>query len=358
MKKKTASPRTVLRAALASVALCSGVLLAISAPATASSPVSNTLSAGLIIGGTSRNQCLAPNVVGSGPNALQAAITKFDGLTGTSVSCISTYLNGAPTWSTWEHPWITQSQFGYTTWVAAAPQTRQLVLQVDLIPDSLKNSKNPIGWERSCAAGAFDAHATQLGDSLVAAGLQRSVIRLGAEMNGPWEADYVGTTPSEQRLWVRCFDNEVTGLRGASGEHFLFDWNPNACTTNIPFSQLYPGDSFVNIIGLDFFDVSCVTPQTALSFAHLSEEPAGLSIFEAFAKAHRKPMSFPEWGLTKQPSGDDPEYIDGIGSTFDSRAFAFETYFDGKGTRNQLLPLGPKTPLSLAAFRRWFGTSS
>ena len=65
-------------------------------------------------------------------------------------------------------------------------------------------------------------------------------------------------------------------------------------------------------------------------------------------------MSFPEWGLAST-AGDDPGYIDGIGSTVANGDFAFEAYFDA-GAGNSL-PLGTGTPLSLAEFQKWFGNS-
>jgi hypothetical protein len=68
------------------------------------------------------------------------------------------------------------------------------------------------------------------------------------------------------------------------------------------------------------------------------------------------PMSFPEWGLLPSPSGDDPQYIDGIGSTVATHDFAFESYFDSQ-IQTGVLALSSATPLSLAAFQQWFGTS-
>jgi hypothetical protein len=227
---------------------------------------------------------------------------------------------------------------------------------VDLIPDSLENQGDPLGWEQSCANGQFDVHAKQLGENLVAGGLGNSVIRLGAEMNGPWEADFVGTTTVEQNLWARCFANEVTAFRQAAGQHFLIVWNPNACTVNIPYLNFYPGDAYVDIVGLDLYDGTCTAPigsTTRITWNQLVHEPAGLASFEAFAKAHKKPMSFPEWGLLRVPNGDDPAYINGIGSTFKRSDFAFESYFDDGD--NGTLQLGSATPLSLAAFQKWFG---
>jgi beta-mannanase len=228
-------------------------------------------------------------------------------------------------------------------------------LQVDLIPTSLEDISNPLSWEQSCAAGDFDSYATQLGNNLVAAGLQSSVIRLGAEMNGSWENDFMGTTTQEQNLWATCFANVVTGLRQAAGEHFLIDWNPNACTQSVPYTNFYPGNAYVDILGLDFYDVGCDAPSTVLTFAQLSNETYGLASFEQFAATQGKPMSFPEWGLATGPEGDDPAYIAGMGSTVANGNFAFEAYFDA-GTGLGVI-LGSNTPLSLAAFQQWFGNN-
>ena len=165
-----------------------------------------------ITAGPSRSECLTPDFDDTGLAALQAAVTSFDTLTNSTVTCVSAYLNGAPTWADWESPWITAPSYGYTSWVAEEPQSRQLVLQVDLIPNSLEDENDPLGWEQLCAAGDFDSYATELGTNLVTAGLQDSVIRLGAEMNGTWEADFMGTTTQEQTLWATCFANEVTAM--------------------------------------------------------------------------------------------------------------------------------------------------
>jgi beta-mannanase len=242
--------------------------------------------------------------------------------------------------------------------VAEAPQRRQLVLAVSLIPVSLENIKDPLGWEQSCASGDFNSYASELGSELVGAGLENSVIRLGPEMNGTWEDDFVGTTIQEQSLWVTCFQNEATALRQVSGQHFLIDWNPNACVENLPYSNFYPGNAYVDIMGLDLFDVGCLTPRTPLTFTQLEREPAGLLHFEDFAAARGKPMSFPEWGLMLDPSGDNPGYVDGIGATINRQDFAFETYFDANLEIRPYLPLGSRTPLSLAAFQKWFSNGS
>ncbi len=317
---------------------------------TTNPPSTSAGSDALITGGPSHSECAELDFSDNGLASLQAAVASWDNTTNSTTNCVLAYLNGAPTWAQWEDPWVTSSQYGYAPWVAQAPQSRQLILQVDLIPDSLENVSDPLSWEQSCAAGDFNSYATQLGTNLVAAGLQNSVIRLGAEMNGTWEADYMGGTAQEQQLWATCFANEVTSLRAAAGENFLIDWDPNSC--NIPYSTIYPGNAYVDIIGIDLYDVACQTPSTAVSFSALASEGDGLDSIEAFATSQGKPMSLPEWGLESSPAGDDPAYIDGIGAAFSNHDYAFEAYFDAgaQGT----MELGPSTPLSLVEFQKWF----
>jgi glycosyl hydrolase family 26 len=323
---------------------------------TSTTPPVSDASGGLITAGPSRSECLAPDTTPGdyGLAYLQGLVSAFDSATDSNVTCLMSYLNGAPSWADWVSPWITQSYQGYTSWVAASPQTRELVLQVDLIPDSLENVNDPLSWEQSCAAGDFNTYATQLGQNLVAAGLQNSVLRLGAEMNGAWESDYMGSTAQEQSLWAQCFANEVTGLRQAAGEHFLIDWNPNACTQNVPYSNFYPGNAYVDIMGLDLYDVGCDAPSSPITWSALASEPYGLNAFETFATAQGKPMSFPEWGLSTTPNGDDPAYIAGMGAAVAHGDFAFEAYFDA-GAQGMMI-LGSTTPLSIAAFQQWFGS--
>lgn len=328
-----------------------------SSTSTTSTTTNSPGAPGLISAGASRRECVDPNFNDTGLAALKAAVSEFDSSTHTTVTCLSAYLNGEPNWQQWEHPWIISPQFGYTTWVAQDPSQRQLILQVDLIPASLKDVEDPLNWETACATGEYNGYATSLGANLVAVGLQNSVLRLGAEMNGIWEEDYVGPTVSEQRLWAECFANEVTAFRKVPGENFLIDWNPNACVEDIPFANYYPGNSYLDIMGLDIYDVSCINPFARQTFRQLSDVPLGIASFEKFAAVTGKPMSFPEWGLKKDPNGDDPAYIDGMGAIFDRRDVAFETYFDVDVKIRPYLALA-QAPHALAAFRKWFGTGA
>jgi hypothetical protein len=337
------------------------------APATTTTPTTTTTTTtapppatpvgarGLITAGASRSECVVEPDASNTLSGLQDSINNFQSATDSTVSCVGVYTDSASTWSQWSDPWITTSAgSAYQSWVAEAPQSHQLVVEVDLIPSNLSDVNDPLSWETSCAAGDFNSYASQLGANLVSAGLQNSVIRLASEANGTWEGDYVGSTTQEQTLWASCFDNEVTALRSAAGEHFLIDWNPDACTQPIPWANYYPGNSYVDIMGLDLYDVDCHTPDTAVSYSTLSNEAFGLVSFEAFAASQGKPMSFPEWGLASSSAGDDPAYISGIASTVNNGNFAFQEYFD-TGSGGSLPIDAGSTPLSAAAYGRSFG---
>jgi hypothetical protein len=249
---------------------------------------------------------------------------------------------------------------GWDAWLAASPE-HQVILGMDLIPQSVSDDSDPLAWEQPCASGEYDQYATTLAKNLVSSGAGNVVIRLGVEANGSWEADYVGTTSAEMSDWAKCFDNEVTVMRGVAGANFLFVWNPNSCTADLPINKWYPGNSYVNIIGIDVYDKDCETLKTVSQegwIAYSTDSASGgatnpyfpsLANVEAFAAANGKSMSFPEWGLS---NGDDAIYIAEIAHAFDSRDFAFETYFDVGG--NGTIALGGKVPNATAAYMQAF----
>jgi beta-mannanase len=280
--------------------------------------------------------------------------------TGITYNCLDQFDNKMPTWVEWENPWMFHAaSYGWDAWLAAS-SAHQVILSQDLIPKSVSNSSNPLTWEQPCANGDYDQYATALAENLVSYGASSTVIRLGPEGNGNWEIDYIGTTSAEMSDWARCYANEVTAMRAVPGAHFLFVWNPNICTANIPLSKWYPGNSYVDIIGADAYDKDCWTLKTVAqegwksystddsdSAARNSDFPS-LAHIETFAVAHGKPMSFPEWGL--YTGNDDPAYVTELAQMFKSDDFAYQSYFDSND--NGIAPLGSATPKSTTTYAK------
>jgi beta-mannanase len=252
---------------------------------------------------------------------------------------------------------------GWDAWLAAS-SSHQVVVGMDLVPQSVANNSDPLTWEDACASGSYNQYATALATNLVSYGAGNIVIRLGVEANGNWEVDYVGSTAAEMSDWAKCFDNEVAAMRAVTGAHFLFVWNPNVCTDDIPLSDWYPGDSYVDIIGVDAYDKDCLTLNTvaAEGWATYSTNSSGntpndpnfpsLDNIEAFAKAHGKPLSFPEWAIYDGTT-DDASYVNQIAQMFKEDDFSYESYYDTGGSG--IAMLGSDLPNATAAYAQAFG---
>ncbi|MFJ8491174.1 glycoside hydrolase family 26 protein [Streptomyces sp. NPDC094038] len=152
---------------------------------------------------------------------------------------------------------------------------------------------------RQGAAGDFDHHFRALAERLVELRVPDTVIVLGWEMNGITYTHRCGPDPE---AWKAYWKRIVTTMRAVPGQKFRFDFTSSRGRDAVPWTQCYPGDDTVDIIGMDSYD-----QPSGLSFDQQVREPYGLQQHVDFAKAHGKPISYPEWGLFR--NGDNAEYM-------------------------------------------------
>ncbi|MDQ1045706.1 glycoside hydrolase family 26 protein [Streptomyces sp. V4I2] len=152
---------------------------------------------------------------------------------------------------------------------------------------------------RRGAAGEFDGHYRRLAERLVALGVPDTVLVLGWEMNGITYTHRCGPDPE---AWKTYWNRIVTVMRSVAGQQFRFDFTPSRGRDDIPWTQCYPGDTTVDIIGMDTYD-----QPRGMSFDGQVTEPYGLQEHVDFAKERGKPISYPEWGLFR--NGDNAEYM-------------------------------------------------
>jgi beta-mannanase len=271
--------------------------------------------------------------------------------TGLTYNCIETYTDDDPTWADWANPWITsRTDAPFVAWVAADPTRHQLIDTQNLIPDQEGTNAN---WTADCATGDYNTYATQFATNMIAAGFGYSVIRLGAEMNGNWEIDSLGTTVAEWQQWGQCFAQEVTAMRAVPGAHFLFEWNVNEGYRDIPLADYYPGNAYVDLVGISLYDQSRypLPPVGSPGRWHaLVSEPMGLSEIYAFAAQHEKPLSIPEWG-TVTTQGDDGNYVADVGAFVASHDVAYQAWLDSGAPT--IYPLSrTEAPQSVASYVR------
>ena len=333
------------------------LLVLVAALGTATSASAMTLPVGanpasrppaLVQAGPSRTACIYAG--------LDSTLATAERATGISYRCVETFSDAEPTWADWVSPWVTHAQYGYVGWLAAAPTRRTVILTQNVVPDSA--AANP-DWRAEGAAGRFDKYARQLAENLVATGFGYSVIRLGHEMNGTWYNDTIGNNATQWRQWAEYFAQIVRTMRAVPGAHFLFDWNVNAGYRDIPLADYYPGNAFVDIVGIDLYDASASgplpPPSSPYRWLALASEPLGIDDVYAFAVRHHKPLSIPEWGtLSSSGNGDDGSYVAHIGSFVASHDVAYQSWFDA-GSDNVLTLSGSDAPRSLAAYVRAFG---
>ncbi|WP_406353941.1 glycosyl hydrolase [Streptomyces sp. NBC_01635] len=152
---------------------------------------------------------------------------------------------------------------------------------------------------RRGAAGEFDHHFRALAERLVRLKVPDTILVLGWEMNGVTYTHRCGPDP---QAWKTYWNRIVTTMRAVPGQKFRFDFTPSRGRDAVPWTQCYPGDDTVDVIGMDSYD-----QPAGMSFDEQVEEPYGLQAHVDFAKAHGKPLSYPEWGLFH--NGDNLEYM-------------------------------------------------
>ncbi|WP_149548432.1 glycoside hydrolase family 26 protein [Streptomyces marokkonensis] len=152
---------------------------------------------------------------------------------------------------------------------------------------------------RRGAAGEFDHHFRALAERLVKLKVPDTILVLGWEMNGVTYTHRCGPDPA---AWKKYWNRIVKTMRAVPGQRFKFDFTPSRGRDAVPWTECYPGDDTVDIVGMDSYD-----QPAGRSFDEQVNEPYGLQAHVDFAKAHDKPISYPEWGLFR--NGDNPEYM-------------------------------------------------
>jgi hypothetical protein len=201
----------------------------------------------------------------------------------------------------------------------------------------------------AAASGYYDDRFARMARSLVAAGLGHSILRLGWEFNGSWFTWGITHTTAgsaatkaraalraeRAREFARAWRHIVRTIRSVPGQHFTFDWCVSAGRHYPDVALAYPGDDYVDYIGDDVYDWNRGHyERPARRWREVVAERTGLAWQSRFAKAHHKPMSFPEWALVSdlfhpgESGNDDPSFVRHMYQWFAHHDVAYENYFD------------------------------
>ena len=150
--------------------------------------------------------------------------------------------------------------------------------------------------------------------------------------------------PPRHRNSSAYWQQIVDTMRGVPGAAFRFEWNPTR-GGYVDLASYYPGDAYVDIVGMDVYDTEWATyPGAAAEFAAMETQPYGLDWLATFSAQHDKPMAFPEWGLGWGPSapgsgpitasnsevsgGDDPVFVNDMAAWISSHNVIEATFWD------------------------------
>jgi hypothetical protein len=285
-------------------------------------------------------------------NQLQQIQTAF----GRTYNCAVLFNDVAETWAQWERPWFDhapsgQPQFQWPDWVRQGDGAHFVVVTQAMVPKNV-----PADWRTRGAAGEYDGYIRALGADLVSSGLSHSIIRLGHEANGTWYHDNIGNTPADYKAWAAYWAHFSAVLKSVPGNHFQLDWTIMAGYRAVTFSQYYPGDGAVDIIGVDAYDTAADGKRDQPArWKEMYSQPGGIAALLNFAAQHHKIASIPEWGLVAsskhEGAGDDPYYINQMADLIKRTPIRYENYFETE----------PKTgifgqaPESKAAYLARFG---
>ena len=234
----------------------------------------------------------------------------------------------------------------------------RLVLGVPMVPT---RHGHAVATLAAGAAGRYDVEFATLAKTLVSYGEGDALLRLGWEFNGTWYPWSV-TSQSEAAHFAAYFRNIVTTMRSVPQTAFQFVWNPTSGPNPVAAQDAYPGNAYVDYVGLDLYDQVWGVPlDPKLAWPRYVTEPDGLEWLSSFAAAHRKPEAIPEWGVTIRSDGhglgDDPLFVADMANWVSTHDVAFTSYFAFDTSDGLYDILDHAFPRSLAIFTRSFAAA-
>ena len=149
---------------------------------------------------------------------------------------------------------------------------------------------------QAIASGQWDAALTGAFQAFVSGGYPAFYIRPAWEMNGNW-MDW-SVTPQNAADFNAAFAHIANLAHNFPGATINVIWNPNGgnyAIGGMPFTQYYPGNQYVDTIGIDDYGEP-VGLDTTPSAVAAGPSDVELQNLIPFAQQNGKPLAFPETG--------------------------------------------------------------
>ena len=165
------------------------------------------------------------------------------------------------------------------------------------------------------ANGQFDAHYKQVASQLKNNGYDRITWRPIWEFEGGWyewgwKSGYQPSAPQYCTDYVAAFRDMVAAIRSVMPQA-RFTFNLADGTIMVPnnggdWRDCYPGDDVVDEVAIDTYD-GLRSQKTPADARWQQDQVPGITDSQAFALAHHKGWSVPEWAIGAM--GDNPLFV-------------------------------------------------
>lgn len=268
-------------------------------------------------------------------------VTKWEQNRGRKVDVITVFPS-RESWNNMQSTWFMDSER------IPAGYQGTLDVGVPLWPDN--------GNLATAKAGGYNAEWEKLARN-ISAKYPNAYIRLGWEMNLPgWKA---AAWANQSEDWKAAYRQAVGAIR-KGGPNLRIAWVVNegpGQTGTADARVFYPGDQYVDYIGMDAYDW-WPGYTTEANIAKHRDEAYGWNFWMQFARDHGKKFVLPEWGVAPAnpaSGGDNPKYINFVYSWLEKNRdnIAYESYFqetDGYIRSDLFTGTSPK---ATAEYKRW-----
>jgi hypothetical protein len=256
--------------------------------------------------------------VGNSYPADEAALREVGALIGRQPDYALIFLNH-DSWSAFD----SSVSWALSQW----PSHGKLIVSMPLIP-----------WGANldtAASGGYNQHYLAAAQKLAAYD-PNMVVRVGWEMNGagwwPWSA------VNDPDGYIGAFRELVDTFRSVS-PGFKFSWEPNMGTQGLNPERAYPGDHYVDFIGMSVYENTqwLGGKSAAERWDYIVNQPHGLAWQKDFAAAHGKQMSYGEYSS----NFNDGAFVKSMAAWIKSHDVAFHSWWDVNDTFNGDLDLHP-----------------
>ncbi len=278
----------------------------------------------------------------------ESKVASYEAWLGRDVTHVTAFVGGG-TWANMEQ----QAGWASGSWRGSS---RTAVYSVEMLPSDATITKGN--------AGSYDEYWRAIA-SRISQNDPDGIIRLGWEANGPWFDWAWGDNPTGYRDYFR----RIVGIfRSMPNQNFQFMWDVAKRVPEVDVAA-YPGDAYVDIVGLSFYDRSSwVKEADPVERWERMSSTYGTSLrwLDEFTAAHNKKIGFAEWSVTTNHyTGVDPDNTLFIQNFYDwlvarSDRVAFANYFESAQNSQGYFGLSNSdTPFkkSAALFKQLFGNA-